>query len=483
MKTQLRIKFRAANRAIYGLFALMLLATVVVPAFGSHASAAGAQLQSRSIKLSDSGASSNGIASGVGSGTAVTYRVKFNVATVAHSVVIDFCQDSPIIGDTSCVAPAGMDLTGAALAAVPTGGPINPAGGAWTGVGYNTGTPAGSSNQHFSLHDDGSHSIGPADTTGGSTSGVEEFDITGIVNPSTVGTFYARIYTFTSNIFDSDNNPGSTADNYNGATSPGTYLDYGGIAMTTTQTITISARVQEALTFCVTSADPSTWTNASPTLGHSCADPVVGSNLPALTIGTGSPTKVLSATAVDTGNVYTQLSTNATNGAIIRIRNSNTPNCGGLSANGGTSCAIAPAHITGGAGAIQAGATSGVSAFAMFASYGADDPGTGGGPTFNSVNSSSCVADPAFNSRVANPTPSHEKADPNHSADTDTWYGMPYDNTNATGVTSTFGATVVACSQPVYRVDNYYQFAVTPTLSTPAGIYKANLSMIATATF
>jgi hypothetical protein len=475
MKTPFRNNFRAAHRAIYVLLSLVMLVGIIIPLFNLKAAAAGSQLLSREIKMSDSGASSNGIATGVGSGTAVTYRVQFTAATTAHSLVIDFCNDSPIIADSTCFTTANtMDTSAATL--VQVGSDIikpTSAGGFWTASHVHTSGISGQ--ESFKIADDGSHPI---------TAGVHTFDIVGVTNPTTVGTFYARIYSYTSNIFDNDNNGGTGADNWTGPSSPGTYLDYGGIALSTTQTITISARVQEALTFCVTSSDPANWTTAGPNI-HSCADTVVGANLPALTIGTGSPTKVLSATTVDTGNVYTQLSTNATNGAIVRIRNSNTA-CGGLSADSGTTCSIAPvALLPGGctigtncaAQQVQNGATSGISAFGLFASDGVDDPGTGGGPTLNTVNSSSCTSPTEFH--VA----SHAKFDPNHTADADTYYGMPYQVSNVAGVTSPFGADIVRCTQPVYRVDNYYQFAVTPTLSTPAGIYKANLSMIATATF
>lgn len=461
MKLSFRTKLRTAQRYVFALLAASILAGVVVPVLNlSHTSAD--SLASREIKMSDSGASSNGIASGVGSGTNVTYRFQFTVTNTAHSLVVDFCQDSPIIADTSCVTPTGLDISSAALAQVGSG-VIGGTG--WSGV---------FAASQIKLHDDGSHGI----STGDATSGIETFDITGITNPDTVGSFYARIYTYNSNIYDQDG-VAANGDEYTNFSTLGTYKDFGGIAMSTTETITITARVQEALTFCVTASDPANWTTAGPNI-HSCADAVVAANPPALTIGTGSPTKVLSATTVDFGAVYTQLSTNATHGAIVRIRNSNgvlAGACGGLSADGGASCDI-PANNGGSAtpSAIVNGASTGNAEFGLFASDGADDPGTGGGPTLNTVNSANCLATSKFH------TATHASFDPNHSGDADTWYGM--DTTTANdNVKSTFGAQMVACSSAVYRVDNYYQFAVTPSLSTPAGIYKANLSMIATGTF
>lgn len=460
MKALPRIHIRVARRVIHPFVAAILLVSVALPLFSfGHAAAAATQLTTRSIEMSDSGVQ-GGVASGVGSGLNVTYRFTFTAATTAQSLVVDFCQESPIIGDTNCTAPTGLDVSAAAVAAV--AGPIGGAG--WSHI---------FSTSQIKLAGDPTHTFGPSD----SVTGNEVFDITGIKNPNTVATFYARIYTYQNNSF----------GGYSSVSSLGTcgpspaydpascYLDYGGIALTTTRTISITARVQEQLTFCVTSSDPVNWTTAGPNI-HSCSDAVVVSNPPTLTLGTGSP-PVLAATNVDTGNVFTQISTNATHGVIVRIRNSNTT-CGGLSADSGTSCQIPATNAGSGAGAtqIQAGATSGTAAFGLFASNGYDDPGTGGGPTLNTINSNTCTAAAAYH------TTSHAHFDPNHIADADTWYGM--DTTTANNnVESTFGSTLMSCTGAVYHVDNAYQFAATPALSTPAGIYTANMNMIATSTF
>jgi|GEM_PF-217547 len=487
MKHTSRINLRSAKRFVHVLLVSVILAGVLLPLYNlQHAAAAGAQLTSREIKLSDSSASSNGVTTHPGNGLNVTYRVTFTVSTAADSLVIDFCGDSPIIGDSSCSVPTSMDVSTAALSNV--SGPITSAN--WTATGSNTGNP------HVKISDNtlNAHPIGPSD----SVSGVESFDLTGITNPSTTGTFYARIVTYNSNIFDQDDTLGTTGDNYSSASTLGTYLDYGGIALTTVKTISISARVQESLTFCI-NADPQTTGGAGqgdPTLWvttHTCDDTVVTSNPPTMTIGTfAGTTKVLSPTVVDHENMYSQISTNATHGVIVRIVTSNTA-CGGLSADGGTSCPIAPVPLlpgacnidgSGGTGClaqqIQTGASSGNAEFGLFASNGENDPGTTspGGAQFTTVNANTCLANEQFN--AGSP---HELADPNVAAQTGTYYGMPWEVSNAAGISSTFGAIVFQCSGPVYRVDNWYQFAATPSLSTPAGIYKTNMSMIATATF
>lgn len=411
------------KRISYIIAAALLL--VASSPFVQPGRADAAQLSSRSIKLSDSGASGTSITSGVGSGSNVTYRVGFTSTTTAKSLVIDFCAESPIIADT-CTAPTGMNAASAATTAV-TGN-----------IGASGWTITASASQ-LKLASDG--------TTNDITPGAQVFDIIPVVNPSTVGTFYARIYTYANN----------TWGTYSSATSVGTYLDYGGIALSTTSTITITARVQETLTFCVTSADPSLWTTT-----NDCSDTVVAANPPAVTLGHFSgPTRILDAQTVDNNTpIYSQLSTNATNGAVINIRNSNLT-CGGLSADGGATCAI-PAHNSGsgaGATAMAIGSTGGAQ-FGMFVSNGV--AGVNG---------------------VGTLTPSAAYHDAAHTTiPTDLWYGMDT-TTSGNNTISTFGSTLATAAAPLYRINTTYVFAATAALTTPAGIYTANMSMIATGTF
>ena len=417
------------QRIAYTMAAVLLLLASLPLMQPSSVSAA--QMTSRSIKLSDSAISGTSITSGVGSGTNVTYRVSFTTSATAKSLVIDFCQESPIIGDTCNTTPlTGMDASAGVV--VPVTGNIGASG--WTTTASAT---------QLKLASDG--------TTNSITSCAQVFDVTGIVNPSLVGTFYARIYTFPNNSW------GGGATSYTSATSPGTFTDYGGIALSTTRTITITARVQETLTFCVTSADPSLWTTT-----NDCSDSVVAANPPAVTLGHFSgPTRILDAQTVDNNTpIYTQLSTNATNGAVINIRNSNLT-CGGLSADGGTTCAI-PAHNSGsgaGATAMAIGSTGGAS-FGMFVSDGA-----------------------AGVSGVGTLTPSVAYHDPAHvTIPTDLWYGMDT-TTSGNNTISTFGSTLATTAAPLYRINTTYVFAATAALTTPAGIYTANMNMIATGTF
>lgn len=482
-----------------------MLLVVALPTL-NQGRANAAQLLSRSITLSDSGYSGGTITTGVGSGAAVTYKVAMTTSAAGgnvKSLVIDFCKEDPIISDT-CSAPIGMDTSSAALAAVSGGGNITPANN-WTPT--NTKSRVKLANDNVAGHE--------------ATPGAQKFELSGITNPSALNcaptvagtgtlsssgttvtgtgtafttqlqvgdyivvggvakqvtviasdtslttstafspalsgagfiyihpqptdpkacSYFARIYTFANN----------TWGTYASPISVGNFVDYGGIALSTTNIITITARVQEQLTFCVSGSVQSTWAS------HDCTDP--NANVaPAITLGHGTPTAVLDSQNVDYASVYSQISTNATSGAVITIRNSNTT-CGGLSADGGATCAIAP--INGGSGAGPVALAAGTGKFGLFVSAGtADTNGVG-----------TVLADPNYNDGV------------NTGAGAAAFYAM--DTTTAgANVISTYGDTVASSTAPVYRIDNTYTFAATASLTTPAGIYTANMALIATGTF
>lgn len=256
--------------------------------------------------------------------------------------------------------------------------------------------------------------------------------------------------------------------------------DFGGVALSTVAVITITARVQESLTFCVTSADADDWddtANAGANIG-SCSADEVAANPPAVTIGHASTgtTLVLDSQNVDLSNgdetgsdpIYSQLSTNATNGAVINLRSNHA--CGGLSADGGATCAIPPIGDT--ADII----TAGTAEFGMFVSESFDNIDTGAAT--GDIIPSSVYHDPA----------NVDESDP-------TQLALGMDNSTATAavggsqrtysgsVSGPFGSMIASSSGPTYRIHNRYIFGATASLTTPAGIYTANLTMTATGTF
>lgn len=418
-------KFRLLQRIAYTMAALAVFGGVLYPVFKPTLVAA-AQLTTRSITMSDSGQSGGTITTGVGSGTNVIYKFAFTTSSAAQSMVIDFCSTSPLIGDT-CTAPVGMNASAAVLTGIT--GNITTAGWTVTATASQIKLAKGA-------------------TGTAATSGIQSFTLSGLTNPASVllgatakpvGTFYGRMYTYADSTF------GSTSTAYVSPVSLGNYMDYGGIALSTNQIITITAKVQEQLTFCVSGAAQATWTTT-----NDCSD-TQAAVTPALTLGHGAPTAILDNSAVDTGTVYSQLSTNALYGAAVAIRNSTT--CGGLSSDGGATCNIP---------AVNAGAntpiaiTAGVAAFGLYVTNGVI--GTGGVGA--------------------------DLADTNYNDGTPTHYGMDTETVADIGaVNGTYGDRVAYSSAPCYRINNNYTFAATSSLTTPAGIYTANMDLIATGTF
>jgi hypothetical protein len=208
-------KMQQFKRAAYGFTAFVLgfygLFQVFAP---SKASAA--LLSPRLIRMSSS---AQGAA-------ATTYHVEFRFGQTGNvgGIVVDFCDNSPIIGDTTCTNPTGFS-SGTTVTAQSNG----------AGADISTFTTVTAEGNGVSISN-----ATPVNMT--ATNVDVSFDITNVTNPTTANhTFYARIYTFATQ---------AAAQAYTIAT-PGTYLDAGGIALSTAEQITITSRVQERLVFCV----------------------------------------------------------------------------------------------------------------------------------------------------------------------------------------------------------------------------------------
>lgn len=249
------------NRVTAAVATVALSTGVLLPALVSNVASAG-QVTSRAIKMNSS----------LVSATAVSYEVSFTTVTAAQSLVIDFCEgtDSPIIGG-ACTGPAGFTAASGSLSG--------------SGMGAWTPTWAASTVKLA-----GGSSIG---------AGAQTFVLGNITNPSTNGTFYARITTYADGTF------GSSTTAYSAPATPGDFKDFGGFALSTNSIINISAKVQEQLVFCVSKAAP----------GAACS----GLTAPDLTLGHGG-NNILDSTAVDTNIAYFQVSTNASGNVIVRMK-------------------------------------------------------------------------------------------------------------------------------------------------------------------
>lgn len=376
------------GRPLAALSAFALLAGAVVPSL-LVGQASADQVTSRSIQLSRA----------TGGASGVTYKVTFTAQKAAQNVIVDFCADSPIIAQSCTGLPTGMVISGAST---PTAN--------WTVTAVGGGNTT---------------ALKATRTTSWSATNVITFEITGITNPTissgTNQSFYARLTTYTN----------ANVAGYTTPTSVGTYEDYGGIAMSVNADITISATVMETLTFCTSLNAP----------GPGCST----TQAPAVTIGSGSPS-VLDASRIDTGTAHTQLSTNASSGAVVNLKTVNTATCAGLSRNNGTdNCPIAainqasPTQITNGTGrfGLTVSTSTGDTGVTADASY-------AGVPTIDPTNRYNLVQTEAL---------------------------------------STYGSPLMSSTGPVTNADNLLTYAATPTNTTPAGIYSTAQSLIATGTF
>jgi hypothetical protein len=406
-------KYRLALRQsvpllIVGQFLMFLVLPLFVPG-----TASAGQLTARSIQMSDS------TPGGINEAYKITFTPSANAAL--GGVVIDFCSNSALAGDT-CTAPTGFNVN-RGTTAVQTG----------QSAGCGTGTLA------TYTSDTTNNRIIVTRGTGNSTSGVCSFDLgndttNGFTNPTTLGTFYGRIYTYGTN---------TAAQGHNTGTPTG-YTDFGAVAISTANTINITARVQESLIFCTAPTAPTA----------NCG----GAAAAALTLGHGGGGKNIDSSQVDSASAFTQISTNAVSGATVRIKNQYA--CGGLSMNGGTSCGI-PAHT----GAATASAmAAGTAAFGIGATPGTPLSGGAG----------STVIDGNY----------YNASFPTYAATNPTGYfGM--DTTTATNnVASGYGDPLYTTNGTVAsNVNTQVYFAATASNVTPAGLYQANIAFIATGIF
>lgn len=325
--------------------------------------------------------------SSVPGATAQEYTVGFTTATtsVIQGIVIEFCSNSPIIA-TSCTAPSGM-------AYGTTIGDI-------TGLNPTTGWSATTTGSRVVL----THASGASVNA----STPVTIEIGGFTNPNSTGTFYARIVTY-------DTPSGAT--DYT-STTPGTHIDDGGVALSTTTSIGVTASVHETLTFCVSAVAPS----------NACA----GTTTPNITLGHGSPA-TLDTSAVDTATVHFQLSTNAAGATAVAMR-------------GDSADLTSGSNTIPGVGGTATTITAGTAGFGMRSTG-----GTGG--------TGSVSAQAPYNGGSGSQ------------------YGMD------SSVTSTYGDQIATASGPVLNVNTPLIFAATAGATTPAGVYTASFSLVATSAY
>ena len=192
MKNRLRIK----NKSIALLTALLI--------FQFFTNTVGASnLNTRSIQMSTSQILANN----------VDYTVSFSTISnfTIGSVVIKFCDNSPIVYE-SCTFPQGFSASSATAPLV-----------GQSGISDFFVSPASNVNTVV-LSRPSAQSFGAGNVS---------VKLTNLTNPSTNGSFYARIYLYSS------------------VNASGSYLDAGGLALSTSSDLSFSASVPPFLYFCV----------------------------------------------------------------------------------------------------------------------------------------------------------------------------------------------------------------------------------------
>ena len=388
---------KSINRRVGSLFAVaaLVLATVtpgLLPAFASAA-----QITERSVELSNSSKEMDD----------VSYKLTFTTSEAAGAAVFDFCANTPLFG-AACTAPAGFDVS-----------------------------TATADNYTVALTDEATtnDATNAVVVTGSIAAGENVIMLEGVTNPDEAKALYVRIATYGDSADAADYVSAAAASDAN-------VIDSGSIAASITDTVGVSGAVLESLTFCVSGEDIT---------GDNCTKSGGGElKAPTLKLGeTVGDVTALTASAVSEGSIYSQLSTNAANGAVVNIK-SDAEGCGGLLRFGSTDCNIGPATD-----GIEIG-----SALFGLKIASATSPTNG-----NSANSSGTIQ-----------------------AATGSSYGsdflMNFAEDEQTGVTSPFGDPLLDTNgAPVSNKNMQITFGASVANNTPAGLYSADLSLIATGKF
>lgn len=365
-------------------------AFVIAGALVAFASAA--QVTERSVALSSSSAGASD----------VTYTASFKAAAEAGAFVIDFCGNSPVVGQ-ECEPAEGFDVSSVSST---TSGFTDV-----TPIADNTVVVAGAMASEATV----------------------TVALKGIANPTADGALYARIVTY-----DTKQN----ALNYTSQDLQVGVVDMGGVAIAIAKTIGFSGDVLESLTFCV----------AKVAITANCANAGDPENAPSLRLGQSVGNMVaLVPGQLSEGSIYTQISTNAIGGAVIRLK-SNAIGCGGLIREGAPqgACDIGPA-LSGGINPATDEAKFGVKTEA--ATDTGDEP--------------EGVLQPAAGSVYNNST-----------------FALNYAPGDVTGVTSAFGDPFLdTAGAPVNNKNMRLTFGATASNTTPAGAYFVDMNMIAVGKF
>lgn len=191
---------RFATKHTPRIFSIIVLASILILGMGPFVFRAEASsLQNRRVVISDATKSAN-----------ATYLFEFGLTTnnvLLGSIQFEFCSNTALLGEV-CVPPTGFDASSADL--------VNQAG----VIGFSI-SPISNAN-----------TIVLTRTTANTAAVQVSYRFDNIINPSSEGPFYVRIQTYASE------------------DATGAHTDYGGLAVSVNEEISISAEVPPYLLFC-----------------------------------------------------------------------------------------------------------------------------------------------------------------------------------------------------------------------------------------
>ncbi len=413
------------SRLLIAVLLLGLISGALSSIFASRASAA--QLTSRSLTLSTA----------VISQTGVNYAFAFTLGTTSTVQGLKFEACTAAL--STCTAPTGLSFSSATFGSQAS----------WTNA------------TNFAVDNTGANDCTPAANVlcanrtqaGSETAGARSINFGTITNPSGAScssnpncTFFIHITTYTTN-------------NYTG----GSITDTGTVASSTTQTLTIAARIQEVLNFCIGST---TVNDATTSPGTDCSA-ISGTTVDLGVLDSSQITvsPVSSSTSGNSTNGVAMLKTNASNGSSVTyraIQQSGTNHQGalrvvGASCNSGT--VSTDQCIT--SSSSQITFTAGTEDFGM----------TVGGTNCGSTTSYSCALTSGTNNL---------KAVSGYIGASATSYGTSNGfKWREDGNTDQIASATTAVDDEALIL----RFAATPNIVTPTGSYQAQGDFIAIATY
>lgn len=385
------------------------------------------------------------------------YAFQFTVAagTTIGAVRIEFCDNSPLPHATCTNAAVGDDVpevdgVGAGSIATESGTAAFAFSGAATCTNPALTAPA-DGDRYLEIICNTAETFAGATTFTGTVNNIDNPSNTTDSPNNPNNTFYARIYVYTDVTPPAVANPFTTTE----------VVHTGGIALSTAEQITVTARVQEVLHFCVGTTDAASANDCTDISGNTVDIGVVES-------GAVSVSPVAAGSGGNNVNGLAMVRTNAANGVVIdyfaQQASSGTNHLGSLRVTGASCNAgnVQTDQCFLSAGAISNGITAGTEEYGMTIS----SIDTSNGTTTNLARDAAYDGDGVQSGELCDNGDDTE-------VDEDCWAWTEAGTADRLATAS----TVVDDEMLVLR------YAATAAITTPTGTYTVTSTYIATPTF